>query len=365
MLATFKLHLAALHLPDQVRASGAAFFCLEMWVERMVQYFKRMIKYRTTAHPGLLFVHDHLLRRACERARISALAEGVALRGLDDAVSAAKVQRRKRCDFDDSAVQGTTAELLGAPRNVTDAERDFLLPAVSPDAGDEPSGLVRLLLEDATYENAHWPVESHLPGGHSRHLAVRRAIGLEAGGTPAGHSGALVRLTKFVRATLTSGDSVSCSQCVSQSRKDNSWGYVEYTLEDGTMQRCICRFEHFAHAEYQTMDGANVAEGFREAPRPLQLGGGHLFHSEPLASPGSRPLDMIEGGVPDLQHVPDLSTSAVALANGTYYGRWLIDLLGFTTQVVPTRELVEQGKRCRYFMTANKASGRVMALMRD
>jgi len=64
-LCTFKLHLAAIHLPDQVRACGASFFSLEYWVERMVQVYKRMIKYRATAYPELIFINAYLLQRAC------------------------------------------------------------------------------------------------------------------------------------------------------------------------------------------------------------------------------------------------------------------------------------------------------------
>ena len=52
-LATFKLYLAAFHLPNQVRACGASFFMLEYWVERLVQLYKRMVKYMSTAFPSV------------------------------------------------------------------------------------------------------------------------------------------------------------------------------------------------------------------------------------------------------------------------------------------------------------------------
>ena len=59
----------------------------DMWVAHMVQYFKRMINYRTTARPGPISVHDHLLSLACKRARSDAAVAGVQLQGLADAVA--------------------------------------------------------------------------------------------------------------------------------------------------------------------------------------------------------------------------------------------------------------------------------------
>ena len=111
--------------------------------------------------------------------------------------------------------------------------------------------------------------------------------------------------------------------------------------------------------------GLHIAEGYTKAPELLRLGVGHLFACEPCDGPGVRALDVVEGGVPELMHVSDLSTSAGALAAGTYHGRWLVDLRGFSTQVVPTREMRRDGKCCRYFITANKSSGRSLAFARE
>lgn len=93
-LATFKLHLAAFHLPDQVRACGASFFMLEYWVERLVQLYKRMVKYRSTAFPELIFINSYLLHQACmnwlHRYGVKALVT------MEEAVDRAREERRTR-----------------------------------------------------------------------------------------------------------------------------------------------------------------------------------------------------------------------------------------------------------------------------
>ncbi|GMH34979.1 hypothetical protein BSKO_02840 [Bryopsis sp. KO-2023] len=69
-MCTFKLHILNCRAKEQHCRSGHPSFSLEYWVERMVQLVKKSVKYRTTAHPELIFVNTHLVRCAMTRARI-------------------------------------------------------------------------------------------------------------------------------------------------------------------------------------------------------------------------------------------------------------------------------------------------------
>ena len=59
-LLTFKLHLIAHHLPDPELNLGPASRTLEFWIERMIQYMKRVVRGRAT-HLEAIFWGDKLL----------------------------------------------------------------------------------------------------------------------------------------------------------------------------------------------------------------------------------------------------------------------------------------------------------------
>jgi hypothetical protein len=355
VFATFKLHLAAFHLPDQVRSSGAAFFCLEYWVERMVQLFKRMIKYRSTAYPALLFVHDHMLTRACERARRSHEDQCLS---VDEALEA--VRATHRVQHDEAVPEH--AKLLGAPKIVTPAERQAVL---HPQHGDgSATGLGRLLYDSPKLEDEGWPALAGMSAGQSRQRAILRALGLPTN-IGAGDDSVIVQLQKFVRAELPVGDAISSEQCRSQGRKDNSWCYISFGLHDGQTEHCVCHFEYFVKATFTTRDGLNVAVGCAEPASPLRLGVGHLYHCEIVDTPGARQPDAALGRPPEFFRVRNLATAGENRADSPYLGKWVLDLRTFTTQLVPTRELrMGGGAAGRCFMTANKASGRTTSWSR-
>lgn len=119
-LTTFKLHLAAIHLPDQARSRRATFFCVKYWVERLVEFVKRMIKYRITAHPHELFVRVNiqLLEGACKQLRRSKYGEGCeSVAEANEALRAMGVRRHVHDgDVEDEAV------LLGTRKSLSDSE---------------------------------------------------------------------------------------------------------------------------------------------------------------------------------------------------------------------------------------------------
>lgn len=63
-LTTLQLHSAVVHLTDMVKSYGPAAFRMEFWVERMMQEFKQVTKFRTSCSPELVATNAWLLRRA-------------------------------------------------------------------------------------------------------------------------------------------------------------------------------------------------------------------------------------------------------------------------------------------------------------
>jgi len=236
-LCTFKLHLAAIHLPDQVRACGAS---LEYWVERMVQVYKRMIKYRATAYPELIFINAYLLQRAC--LQILRCAAGAHIVSMAVAVKAAQENRRRR--HRNTVARQVDDYLLGAPKHLSEAERYELLPTPSPSRPADLKGLPYLLYSDATLGEKGWPAYDMLPDGRIKMTMVLKAMGLSANGEP-GDEGVELSMQKYVRAELPVGDTVSCVQCTTQSRKDNSW-----------CSRCVLQSSTYTHVRLFIQLGA-------------------------------------------------------------------------------------------------------------
>lgn len=193
-LCTMKLHLAADHLPDQVRTAGPSHLALEFWVERLVQEFKRFIKYRSTAFPELLFLKDQCLMRACSRLRVAARRGEV--KTLEEAIELARDEWRKK--------QGRPArerrrpeapeELLGTATLTGAADRQRVLPALPRNAETRLRGLPYLLLTTPALEATdRWPT---LPGQAEavRREGIYQDLGLAdapVGGTgPRGPAGA-------------------------------------------------------------------------------------------------------------------------------------------------------------------------------
>jgi hypothetical protein len=68
-LMTFNLHTCMLHVPEQVRLCGALAFSAEWWLERLMQVFKRVTKYRCTRYPETTAVQHWLTVAALDDVR--------------------------------------------------------------------------------------------------------------------------------------------------------------------------------------------------------------------------------------------------------------------------------------------------------
>lgn len=365
-LCTLKLHVAGAHLPDQVRGCGASSLFLEYWVERLVQLLKRLIKYRSTSCPELLFINGWLLVRACRQMLLHK--GGEALREMESAVAHAKQERRKRrrqrpalpADVPNGAV------FEGAATELTLAEEAMLLPSYS---GKGPvSGLPMVLefvpdLED----DSRWPTHPDVRDIDSRRAAIVRELGLPCeGDDPEG--GLTVHLCKFKRGTLESGDSVSCMQNRSQRCKDDTWCLTHY-LEPGTSGRFIrvpyvAHIEFFVQAVIETDDGLNcptrlaVADNNADLPDvasdPLPLAVVTLYKCTVLSPPGVREASPTRP--PEFICVEDIGTGPSDGASNI--GSWPIMMWQIDCQLIPMRQV---GK-CRCFMAQYKSSGRSRAV---
>ena len=203
-----------------------------------------------------------------------------------------------------------------------------------------------------------------LPDGSHRMSAIAHALGMSVlrKHRPArqGREGVRIELAKYLRGETPVGDYIGCAQQRSVRRKDNSWFFMEYEIEDrrvrGGSRRhmYICHFQYLIKAEYKTVDGRNRADECATLATPLYLGIARLYKCHSPQTPGARERDFELGRPPEFFKVDNLSPVGEADRSKAYEGQWLVDLETLTAQLTPTKN-VEGG---RFFMTANKASGR-------
>lgn len=353
-LCTFKLHLAAMHLADQVRASGPSAYSLEYWVERMVQLYKRLIKYRSTAAPELLFINDNLLLRVCERLLLELGADD--LKVLSEAVQAARVARRKG-----PQVEAEPADdcLLGAPRPMDEDESAEVLPPETGQLQVPLKGLPYLLAADTDMATDGWPTGGGLPTPAIRARSIMRRLGVTVG-TRVGDDGVSVLMRKFVRVALPMGDTASSMQCLTQTRKDNSWFLIRYLCTDGGQLLYVGRVRYYVLAQLKTADGTDLLPNATSFSEPLRLAVADLYSCQALHGRAVRPACEATGQPPEFLTVATLERIGENRADKPYAGTWVIDVRSITCVVVPTKAI---GTR-RYFMVANKASGRIGRLHR-
>jgi len=367
-LTTFKLHQAAMHLPDQVRACGAGYLFVEYWVERLVQLVKRMVKYRSTAYPELLFVHDWILALAYRRVRLTE--DGASCCSLEEALEAVREAKRR---IHDTLASDDDALLLGAAKPLTEHEVNQVLPQAPAQfiVGDQQhvQGLVYLLLNDPDLSKDGWP--SHPSAVRiTRHASILQALGQD-GPLGEGTEGVSVSLQKFFRAHLPIGETVSCVQCTTQRKKNNQWAMVEYVIEDGAgneqLVPHVVHFQYFVRAVYTTADGTNtvtrpaaIGLPFGTLPKPavpLRIGMARVYRCEVVSGPGVRPADAEVCRLPELVKVVNVAPVSTNIA---YTGDYPLDLRTINCQLVPTKE----AGGARYFMVANRLSGRSKAIRR-
>lgn len=352
-LTTFKLHLAAIHLPDQIRLCGPGYLHGEYWIERMVQLVKRMVKYRSTAYPELLFVHDWLLTLACRRVKLTN--EGHDCLSLDEALAA--VRKKKQSNHDTAGPND--ALLLGAPKPISATEEREVLPTGHRAVGDgELKGLPYLLLNDRTLSREGWP---SLPDDHEavRPMHILKSLGLE-GPLGAGEEGVAVDLTMFARADLPIGETISSVLCKSQKKKNNQWCLIQYQIEDqagAVVERLyVCHFMYFMRAQLKRSGVAVGAEPVF-ASRPLKLGIAKLYECKEKFVPGVRPADADLQRLHEFVEVADVRP---VVDNAAYAGVYALDLRTIDSQIVPTKERFNG----RFFSIASKLSGRTAGVKR-
>lgn len=66
-LLTYQLHACMAHVAAQARHSGPTAFAGEWWLERCMQVFKRITKYRSTRHPECVGTNHFLAVQALDR----------------------------------------------------------------------------------------------------------------------------------------------------------------------------------------------------------------------------------------------------------------------------------------------------------
>lgn len=365
-LCTIKLHVAGTHLPDQVRACGASSLFLEYWVERLVQLLKRLIKYRSTSCPEMLFVNGFLLVRACRQMLLQK--GGDALMEMEAAVAHAKKlrqqRRRRRRALPADVPSGCGFE--GAASELEPAEWAAVLPSY---AGEGPVPGLPAVLENAPdlEQDSRWPTHPDEPDLDKRRAAIVRELGLSCEGEDP-CEGLAVHLCKFKRATLESGDRVSCLQNHSQPRKDDTWCLVHY-LEPGRAGRLksvpyVGRFQFFVQAVIRTENGLHcparlaVANADADLPDfasdPLPLAVVSLYRCSLPRTPGLRQSGPTRA--PEFIRVEDIGTGSSEGAS--HAGTWLVLLWNIDCQLIPMKPV---GKS-RYFMSQNKSSGRSRAV---
>ena len=318
----------------------------------MVQLVKRMVKYRSSAYPELLFVHDWLLTLACRRAKLTP--EGSLCDSLEESLY--KARKRRQRVYDSGGERD--AVLLGAPKPITNEEEAAVLWSPGAVACANPAsmrGLPYLLGQDRTMADDGWPVFADTPE-EQRAGCILHALGVE-GPLGAGKDGVAVTLQKFVRADLPVRDTLSCTQCLTQTRKNNEWAIVNYKLEGEDQvvkdQLYICHFLFFVRAE---LCGVGIADA--PAAAPLKLGVARVYECEGVSGAGVRPADPAINMLHEFVRVPDLTPDPVI--NPGYTGLFALDLRTIDSQVVPTKEV--DGSRC--FAIASKLSGRTAGVKR-
>lgn len=66
-LMTFQLHTCMAHVAEQARLCGPTAFAAEWWLERCMQVFKRITKYRSTRHPECVGTNHFLAVQALDK----------------------------------------------------------------------------------------------------------------------------------------------------------------------------------------------------------------------------------------------------------------------------------------------------------
>lgn len=114
-LLTYNLHILVCRLHKQEEAKGCVARRSEMWVERGIQFVKSNVKYRTTACPEKLYVHDVMRDEALLAMRhddYTTASVSTAVKMLDEVVPQYRVNVRAG-HFYDTGDDLTGTQLIG------------------------------------------------------------------------------------------------------------------------------------------------------------------------------------------------------------------------------------------------------------
>jgi hypothetical protein len=198
-LMTFNLHTCMLHVPEQVKLCGPLAFAAEWWLERLMQVFKRVTKYRCTRHPETTAVQHWLTVAALDNTRLS----HPTVTALLDRIRAGRI----------SADQDTTAGrswLSGTVRAADSKVNDHVKEAFESVERNHGGDGMRVTL---TLNSAHIGCN------------MLNQVGQKGRGIP------LMRLSTAQTATIKGGNSTVRTKAKSSAKQD--WhALVPYTTEE-------------------------------------------------------------------------------------------------------------------------------------
>jgi hypothetical protein len=345
-LATFKLHVAAVHLADQARCQGPTALFFELWIERMVGLMKRHVKYRSHEFPERIFL-THLMLHVGMAECAKLYPEHCTLLNSEHARD-----RAVPSELYDSK-DGDGVLLCGKGETVTGEELSSLLDLVAEQiAGDA-----------MWYSTRGWP---QLTAAQLQRLHVD------------GH----ITVVKHSSAHLHTRDLVTSDACTSSRVSDNRYVFIKYDLEEGGKMLCVARVTHFVSVMFVDLGGFNMwppwvldefdsgveeadvgvdgepEDGAWNAEVPIQrlkLAVTTMWPCEIVEGVGTRNhFDDSTGEMPDMYCVKDNREDAAAVRAQRCWKPVLAALPEFQNQLVPT---AVSGKT-QIFLTANKSSGR-------
>jgi hypothetical protein len=359
---TYKLHIVARHLMDQVVCQGAGAGWAEFWVERMVGEAKRTV-HGVREAPEASYASSKMLFSAADRCRTQ---YPQLCQTTQEWAQSARM--RAFPQYDDGSGGYTTVQLLGCRKRMQPEECEFVASQLAKllQLGTQEEG-------QNSYNAMGWPTvptQDDLPNLTCLMLEMQ-----EAGS---------MCLDKFTKATVTSLDILNCDQDNSCWATDNRWFYICYLHPSKPVLRCIGRVKYFVRArvcmggmacfseDECVRHGVRVprdAEGNMTEAQPLRLAVVDLFLAEVCVADtvGCDVPTEATGELPALMLISNLSTAGPKLpdnpevvnirAGGSrYFGQYLIDVAEIQTQMVPTKVLSVRKKETRYFMSAHKAS---------
>lgn len=288
-------------------------------MERLVQLMKRGVKYKRTDHPELVAVNRVLLSSALAR---SQQASPHACLPFDELVPSYSNKPLRAPKYDEHSTGGV--QLLGAGRALPDDLSTFFSDAFEQ------------LLEKERDEYSAFGWTGNMK---STFLAYSKAI-------------------------LPSSDIMTCTGRNQTSKTDNSWALISYALGNtDQVELCVAHMLNFilVRSVWVAALDSDAALEMADEPPPLKFAIVDLWKADSVSGPGlcsefkmAQPEAGNPGSVPDLLMVQGFSLPKErALARKLYFGKVIINLQEFTSQLVPTRLTNDR----RYFLTANKASG--------